>query len=520
MSEMAHKRKEAPHGLVCPARGLQYATKSTGWLKCGWKQRLRIGRSSDWWTTLKVAQVSLARPPADQRGEESEADDPEAEEPQAEMSSEDEDFVDLPAECDLAGNEAEAEVVENDFADLLAELDLAGAEVGDGFANFLLRTNSWSRRPRISSGIGAEAETADYSAALPVPADPEHINMLVRQQKDEEGRQQQFQQQDDALPADEGAHEIAIWDKALFRNHVTSISGIRVLQKDRTIRWTPGSNEIAYSADDVTGMVGNRLKGSRYSRTEGRWTETRTGAETRSGGGTRGATHKVQDPHWDRDIQIDIAKAPYMVHMIAFDAVCVASEFAHSLTSLLDYRYAKHPLVLFLRGQSGSGKTWLTRKLLELLDGADISIISFAGGMATRTIPQPDNKHCTVKLTKRRLDVRAKWLRTAKTAAKESPSRTVVFYRMDSFLLIDMPGNELVGNRPEETRMMNTTNMEVLATLDDFHKTGKVSCSIVHSRAVKIISKTLKIPNVHVLVATVLRDTDVSNPKALWPLQG
>ncbi|KAA8896351.1 hypothetical protein FN846DRAFT_910744 [Sphaerosporella brunnea] len=198
-----------------------------------------------------------------------------------------------------------------------------------------------------------------------------------------------------------------------------------------------------------------------------------------------------------------------------FDDVWAASELAPRMASLLADRDAKHPLVLFLRGQSGSGKTWLTRKLLEPLEGAQISITSIEGGAATRTIPRRDDKARTVELTKRLLDVVGKWSRTAKTAASQSSSRAVVAYRMDGLLLIDMPGGGEVGDRPQETRMINTTNMKVLATLNDFRNTGKAPSSYSRNPAVQFFSKPLRIHGVRVLVATVLRDTDFIHPKAL-----
>ncbi|KAA8893224.1 hypothetical protein FN846DRAFT_914298 [Sphaerosporella brunnea] len=499
----------------------RYDTQSTGWLECGCKQRLSIGRSSGWWRTLKVARASLARELAGQPDEESDAEEPQVEEPQAEMPWEEESehgnelaqlpaegdlagnvLAELPAEGDLAGNEAnvvddfpdspavgnfagnesefvqyddgfadftaelagtEGEDVENDdFAVLLAQLDVAGndAEVGDGSANLpaeekLVRKKA-EDQPRLRPrGYGSLPAMGAYGGnpslprqfiRLPDPVDPED-------------RQRQLEQPEDALPADDGAQEIAAWDKALLRNRVTSIACIRMLHEDKTIGWIPGSNEIAYGANNVC----------------------------------------------------------------RFDAVCVAAEFAPRMASLLAARDADHPLVLFLRGQSGSGKTWLTRKLLEPLEGEDISITSFEGGAATRAIPPLGDKRRAVKLTKQLLDEVPKWSKTAKTAANESSSRAVVGYRMDGLLLIDMPGGEVVHERPEETKMINATNSAVLATLARFQKTGKamkVSTTPVSNRAVEFFLNALRIPGVRVLVVTVLRDTDVSNPKALSPLQG
>ncbi|KAA8914070.1 hypothetical protein FN846DRAFT_886199 [Sphaerosporella brunnea] len=131
------------------------------------------------------------------------------------------------------------------------------------------------------------------------------------------------------------------------------------------------------------------------------------------------------------------------------NAVCVASEFAPRMASLLADRNARHRLVLFLRGQSGSGKTWLTRKLLEPLEGAQISITSIEDGASKRTIPQAKDNGPTVKLTKRLLDVVARWSRTAKTSMNKSSSRAVVACRMDGLPLIDIPGGE------EETRKIH-----------------------------------------------------------------
>ncbi|KAA8911908.1 hypothetical protein FN846DRAFT_887499 [Sphaerosporella brunnea] len=139
------------------------------------------------------------------------------------------------------------------------------------------------------------------------------------------------------------------------------------------------------------------------------------------------------------------------------------SEITYGKASLLAVQDAKHPRVLFLCGQSGSGKTWLTRKLLEQLERAQISITSLKGGAATRTIPRPNNKARIVSLTKRRPDMVAKWSRTAKTALIEGCARAVVAFRMDGVLLIDMLGGEEVGDRSEEMRTIKTTNMEMWA---------------------------------------------------------
>ncbi|KAA8913984.1 hypothetical protein FN846DRAFT_886245 [Sphaerosporella brunnea] len=484
------KRTEAPHVLVCPAdwcalhvdfnRAEKYATKSAGWLKCGCKQRLRIGTSADWWTTLTVARGSLTLQLADQPGEEWEAEEPEAEEPQAEMSSEDESEhgnelavlqiltlngqvqqPDLPAEHELAGNKTEvvddvaaspaegglagneSEVVEydedfDDFATLLAKLDVVGNKTEDQ-SRFRLR--GYGSLPAVGA-YSSNPSLPPRFITLPGPVDPELLNSLVCQQRAEEDRQRQLQQQDNSVPADEGAREIATWDKALFGRRVTSIACTASCRRIRPL----------------------------------------AGLQDR----TRSLTVRM------------------------------------SMASLLANRHADHPLVLFLRGQSDSGKTWLTRKLLEPLEGADISITSFEGGAATRTIPPPDDKRRAVKLTKRLLDEMPKWSKTAQTAANESSSRAVVGYRMDGLLWIDMPGDEVVRERPQETKMISATNMAVLATLDDFHNTGKatkVSTTPVSNRAAEFFLNTRRIPGVRVLVATVLRDTDVSNPKALAPLQ-
>ncbi|KAA8895961.1 hypothetical protein FN846DRAFT_893674 [Sphaerosporella brunnea] len=158
----------------------------------------------------------------------------------------------------------------------------------------------------------------------------------------------------------------------------------------------------------------------------------------------------------------------------------------------------------------------LTRKIQEPLEGAQISITSIEGDAAPRT--HPKDKARREKLTPRFLDFVARWSKTAKTPANESSSPAVVAYSMDGLLLLDMPGGEESGARPAETRMINTTNMEVLATLDAFH-CGKVSRSFSRSPAVKFVLDTLKRPGVRVLVATVVRDTDVGNPKAIGPLQ-
>ncbi|KAA8894597.1 hypothetical protein FN846DRAFT_912725 [Sphaerosporella brunnea] len=192
------------------------------------------------------------------------------------------------------------------------------------------------------------------------------------------------------------------------------------------------------------------------------------------------------------------------------------------MASLLAERRAAHHLVLFRRGHSGSGKMWFKRRLLEQLEGAQISITCIEGGAANHTIPPATDNGTKVKLTKQLFDTVAKWSKTAKTAANESSSRTVVRYRMDGFLLINMPGGEEVRDRPVETKRINTTNLAGLDTLHHFQKTVKVTKQFLNrNRAVaEFFLKPLRIPRVCVLVAMVLRDTYVSNSKALGPLKG
>ncbi|KAA8906857.1 hypothetical protein FN846DRAFT_1021358 [Sphaerosporella brunnea] len=241
------------------------------------------------------------------------------------------------------------------------------------------------------------------------------------------------------------------FDKALSRHRVTTVACIREMDGVKTIGWTPGSRDVTYGRKAVC----------------------------------------------------------------SFDTVCIVSEFAARMARLLEHRDQARPLVLVLRGQSGSGKTWLARKLLEPLEGAQVSITSFEGAAAPRIIPKDKAKG--EKLTPTLLDFVARWSKTAKTAANESSSRAVVAYSMDGLLLIDLPGGEEMAERPAETRMINTTNMEVLATLDAFH-CGKICRSFERNHAVRFVLDALRKPGVRVLVATVVRDTDRSNHKALAPL--
>ncbi|KAA8906903.1 hypothetical protein FN846DRAFT_889987 [Sphaerosporella brunnea] len=199
------------------------------------------------------------------------------------------------------------------------------------------------------------------------------------------------------------------------------------------------------------------------------------------------------------------------------DTVCIVSEFAARLARLLEHRDQARPLVLFLRGQSGSGKTWLGRKLLESLKGAQVSITSFEGAAAPRILPK--DKARREMLTPRLLDFVARWSKTAKTAANESSSRAVVAYSMNGLLLINMPDGEQMAERPAETQMINTTNMEVLATLDALH-CGKFCRSFERNHAVKFVVDALRKPEVRVLVATVVCNTDGSNRKAFAALAG
>ncbi|KAA8897053.1 hypothetical protein FN846DRAFT_893163 [Sphaerosporella brunnea] len=203
--------------------------------------------------------------------------------------------------------------------------------------------------------------------------------------------------------------------------------------------------------------------------------------------------HRVKSISCIREMDGDKTWAPGLTDMTyganavcSFGAVYVASEFDPRMASLLVGPDAMHPLVLFLRGQSGSGKTWLTRNLLQPLEGVQISITLLEGGASTPTIPQAKNKANTVKLTKRPLGAVPCWSRTAKTSANESFSRAVVAYRMDVLLLIDMPGGEEVGDGPEETSKINTANMEVLATPYAFH-TGTVSTTCSRNPAVQFV---------------------------------
>ncbi|KAA8893064.1 hypothetical protein FN846DRAFT_1007627 [Sphaerosporella brunnea] len=502
----------------------EYTTKNTALLKCGCQHRLLIGVSTDWWRTVFLARKSLNRlrdseaenEPTDNEGEvdqddigglpavneasdnegevdqddigglraENESSDNERKVDQGDISglraenepsdNEDEvvpgDISGLPAAdvndfanftVILADDDADAELVQ-DFADELAELNLAGNEaaVSNGSADVPGEANVVAKKaedllPRFGPrAYGSLPAMGAYGGNSTLP--PRHI--VLRDLLDPEDLQRQLQQQDDAVPANQGAQEIAPWDKALFGRRVASIACIRQLPEDKTIGWTPGSKEITYGANGIC----------------------------------------------------------------RFDAVCLVEEFAPRMASLLADRDADHPLVLFLRGQSGSGKTWVERKLLESLEGADISITSFEGGAAKRTIPPSDDKRRAVKLTKRLLDKLPKWSKTAKTAANENSSRAVVCYRMDSLLLIDIPGGEVVGDRPEETARINATNSEVWETRYHFRKTRKaINKCFANNHAVgEFFVKALRISGVRVLVGTVVRDTDVGKTKALGPLAG
>ncbi|KAA8894803.1 hypothetical protein FN846DRAFT_912470 [Sphaerosporella brunnea] len=140
------------------------------------------------------------------------------------------------------------------------------------------------------------------------------------------------------------------------------------------------------------------------------------------------------------------------------------------------------------RSRETGGKTWLTRKLLEPLEGAQIST---KGSGHTYPLPEAEDGANTATLTTRLRDYVACWSRTAKTSAVNSPEEAI-----------------------------NTSNLEVLATPHVFHETAKVSTADSRTRAVLFFWNTLRIHGVRVLAATVLRDMDVSNPKALRPLQG
>ncbi|KAA8894634.1 hypothetical protein FN846DRAFT_999564 [Sphaerosporella brunnea] len=177
----------------------------------------------------------------------------------------------------------------------------------------------------------------------------------------------------------------------------------------------------------------------------------------------------------------------------------VVQEIATFDRTLLRNRVTSIACIRMVEGDKTIG--WTPRST-EITYGAnvgcaDISITSFEGGAATSTIPRTDDKRRTLKMTKRLLDGVAKWSKTAQT------------------------GGEEVGDRLEETKRINTTNLEVLDKLHHFRKTGKVINQFSrNNRAVgKFFLNTPRIPAVRVLVATVLHKTDVSNPKALCPLK-
>ncbi|KAA8904268.1 hypothetical protein FN846DRAFT_907849 [Sphaerosporella brunnea] len=153
------------------------------------------------------------------------------EEAQTEMSAEDElecgnDSPDLPDALDLVDDEAEIVEHGHDFADLPAQEKLVGKK---GEEQFRFRRRAYASLPAMF----------------------QYIKMPVRQQRDEEDRQRQTQLQDDALPPDHGVQEIGTFDKALLRNRVTSIACIRMVERDKTIGWTPGLTEITYGAGAV-----------------------------------------------------------------------------------------------------------------------------------------------------------------------------------------------------------------------------------------------------------------------------
>ncbi|KAA8906893.1 hypothetical protein FN846DRAFT_889980 [Sphaerosporella brunnea] len=172
---------------------------------------------------------------------------PPGERPQAEGVEHGNNFADSPAEGDLAGNEAEvveydddfanftaelagddAEVVENDFAHPPAEDELVDKEAevvahGSPFnltrsvaqlnlvdkeaedKRFMFRPRGYGSLPAMGAYGSNPKELAPRLIIrdVPVPADPDEINRLVRQQRDEAQRQRPPQAQDDALQPDQ-----------------------------------------------------------------------------------------------------------------------------------------------------------------------------------------------------------------------------------------------------------------------------------------------------------------------------
>ncbi|KAA8908060.1 hypothetical protein FN846DRAFT_889653 [Sphaerosporella brunnea] len=267
-------------------RAVVHANLSTGWLDCGCRLQLRIGKAAGWWTKLSTAREELDR----RRAEEVEADMSDEDELVGdELDAAERHMAGLPAQNELLGDEAdvverdedfadftgalvdtEGEVVENDdFAALLAKLDVVGNKAEDQ-----------SRFPRRAYGslpaMGAYGENSSWM----VPS------ILKTANGNSSSRTMQCR-------LTKVRKRFATWDNALLGRRVTSIACFRQLPEDKTMGWASGSNEITYGANAIC----------------------------------------------------------------RFDAGCLVSEFAPMMASLLADRDVDHPLVQFLRGQSGSGKT-------------------------------------------------------------------------------------------------------------------------------------------------------------------
>ncbi|KAA8912175.1 hypothetical protein FN846DRAFT_1019359 [Sphaerosporella brunnea] len=461
----ARHMRNAHHVYECSLHGWQkantYPTKNRGELRCGCDQQLRLGKP-EWWRTWNLAKQSLAKSLEAEVGEQADV-----------VQQAGDDVEQTPNEHELDGNVDAVQQpapVENGLegnGDVGRMPDENGLEDVDAVQQATADENGLEDVDGVQQAAPERNANVVYQAAAVDPL-PSLQGLLIADQPSRfrppveptakhldkllERRCQEIAEKElEEQAAEADAVAQETFDKALSRHRVTTVACIREMDGVKSIGWTPGSRDVTYGGKAVC----------------------------------------------------------------SFDTVCIVSEFAATMARLLEHRDQARPLVLFLRGQSGSGKTWLPRKLLEPLEGAQVSITSVEGAAAPRILPKDKAKR--EMITPKLLDFVARWSKAAKMAANESSSRAVVAYSMDGLLLIDMPGGEEMEERSAETRMINTTNMEVLATLDAFH-CGKFCRSFERNHAVKFVLDALKKARVRVLVATVVRDTDRATARLsrLW----
>ncbi|KAA8913541.1 hypothetical protein FN846DRAFT_987711 [Sphaerosporella brunnea] len=122
------------------------------------------------------------------------------------------------------------------------------------------------------------------------------------------------------------------------------------------------------------------------------------------------------------------------------------------------------PLIVFFRGQSGSGKTRLCRQIVSQQMGKMVSVLSIEGPSRYRDLCIPDAPITKNPRFGLQHPLTAELLATitagaekleAPTAANPTSSRTVIAYQVEGLILFDLPGGEAHSGNTKGTAFIN-----------------------------------------------------------------